>query len=107
MNIAGPVRNRRIVADEILEELAITYGRMAQSLIKANNNWRLKELKLLEFIDSINRISVRTSLREHLVELSGNTATIRKVGPTPTRNVRAMGETVPRVKISFGKILTC
>lgn len=98
VNIAGPVRNRRITAHEVLAELATTYRRTARPLIEANSYLSLKKLELFEFIDSIKRDPVKASIVEYLVQQSANKTTIIKAGPTPTPNVHTMGTTIPRVK---------
>ena len=99
VNIAGPVRNRRIAAQDALEELVTTYCRMARPLIEANLNYLLRKLELVEFIDSIKRGHVKTSLVEYLVQQSANKTLIIKAGPTPSPNVGAMSGTIPRVDL--------
>src|SRR5271169_3022163 len=51
VNIAGPARNRRLVAHDVLTDLATTYRKTAQPLIAAKKNRLLKELEFIEFID--------------------------------------------------------
>ena len=97
VNLAGPVRNRRLVALDVLEELATTYGRAALPLIEAHSHIVLNSMELLEFIDAMKSPLVKTSLLEHLAQESGNQTRIINAGPTPTCNVRTMGGTIPRV----------
>jgi hypothetical protein len=98
INLAGPVRNRRLVALDVLEDLATTYGRTALPLIEADSHVVLNDMELLEFIDAMKSPLVKTILVEDLAEKSGNQTRIIDAGPTPTRNVRTMGGTIPRVK---------
>jgi hypothetical protein len=99
VNLAGPVRNRRLVADDVLEELATTYCKTALPLIEVDSRWVLNSMELLEFIGAMKRSPVKASLVEYLAQESANQATIIKAGPTPARNVRTMGGAIPRVNI--------
>jgi hypothetical protein len=98
VNLAGPIRNRRIAAEDVLADLVTTYGQMARALIKANRNQYLAELELLEFIDSMKRDPVKATLVEYLAQQSASKRTIAEAGPSPTPNVRVLGVTIPRVK---------
>jgi hypothetical protein len=97
INLAGPVRNRRRAAQDVLAELVTTYSQMARSLIEVNRTRQLSELGLREFIDYMKRDVMKASLVEYLVQQSANKMTIVTAGPTPTPNVRLLGGTVPRV----------
>jgi hypothetical protein len=99
INLAGPVRNRRLVAADVLEELATTYRKTALPLVEANSHWVLNSMELLEFIDAMKKSQVKSSLVEYLVRDSANQTTIIKAGLTPGHNVRTMGGTIPRVNL--------
>ena len=106
INLAGPIRNRRIAAQDVITDLVTTYSQIARALVEENRNLYLKELQFLEFIDCMKGDPMKARLVEYLVQQSANKNIISKAGPAPTPNVRILGGTIPRVTIFRRPTLT-
>ena len=106
INLAGSIRNRRRVAEDVLTDLVDTYVQMAGESIKAMDDGQLSKLELLEFIDCMKDGQMVGRLVEYLVKRSASKTTIAEAGPTSTPKVDMFGGLMPRVKSLNVDVLT-
>jgi len=87
VHLAGAARNRRITAADVLTDLALAYRQAACTLVKSDY-FRLRQLKLLEFIEAVKDPTVRNETVNYLVANS----TLTNLSSHLVNSVRIHGE---------------